>query len=195
MMKATKAEMRSTVSAIRSELKETIRIMRTATEPVRAELDETTACHEATRTESDPGTMQSVEEHQEIPKEDAAVKPVKGRKKRRRGRKLTAGRPGELNELTRSDYGSGKKLAAACRKMTRRAAVARRKRNVFRKTGTQGNCGPRKRLTAAGIKMTRRARVAWPMENFVRKDWTRNQAEQETPKRRNDGKRLWKGLE
>jgi hypothetical protein len=43
--------------------------------------------------------------------------------------------------------------------------------------------------------MTRHARVAWPRENFVRKDWSRNHAEQETLERRNDGKRLWKGLE
>jgi hypothetical protein len=35
--------------------------------------------------------MQSVEEHLEIPKEDAIVKPVKGRKKRHRDRKPAAG--------------------------------------------------------------------------------------------------------
>jgi hypothetical protein len=62
------------------------------------------------------------------------------------------------------------------------------------KNWDQGKYGPWKRLTTAGIKMTSHARVAWPRENFVRKDWTRNQAEQETPKR-SDGKRLWKGLE
>jgi hypothetical protein len=43
--------------------------------------------------------MQSVEEHQ-VPKEDAVVKSVKGRKKRSRGRKSTAGRRGEPKELT-----------------------------------------------------------------------------------------------
>jgi hypothetical protein len=42
---------------------------------------ETTAYHEATkagteRTETDPGMMQSVGEHQEVPKEEAAVMPV-----------------------------------------------------------------------------------------------------------------------
>jgi hypothetical protein len=68
--------------------------------------------------------------------------------------------------------------------MSRRATVAWRKRNVFRKIGTQGMCGPRKRLTAAGIKMTHHARVAWRKENYTRKDLTRNQAEQESPKRR-----------
>jgi hypothetical protein len=48
IMNTKQAEMRSTVCAIRSELKETIRVMRAATEPIQAELDETTACHKAT---------------------------------------------------------------------------------------------------------------------------------------------------
>jgi hypothetical protein len=123
--------------------------------------------------EHDPGKMQSVEEHQEIPKEDAVVKPFKGRKKRR----------GEPNELTQGDCGSGKKLAAACKKTSRHATVAWRKRNVRRRTVTQENYGPRKRLTVTGRKMTRHARVAWLRENFVRKDCSRNKTEQETPKR------------
>jgi hypothetical protein len=38
-----------------------------------------------------PQYKKSVVEHQEVPKEDAVVKPVKGRKKRHRGRKLDAG--------------------------------------------------------------------------------------------------------
>jgi hypothetical protein len=113
----------------------------------------------AEKTEPNPGMMQFVAEHQVVPKEEATVKPVKGRKKRRRGRKPASGQHEEPKELTRSDCGSGNKLAAACRKMTRHA------------------------------------RVAWHRENFTKKDWTRNQAEQETPKRRNDGKILWKGLE
>jgi hypothetical protein len=48
-----------------------------------------TACHEVTdadleKTEPYPGMMQSVGEHEEIPKEEAIVKPVKERRKRRR---------------------------------------------------------------------------------------------------------------
>jgi hypothetical protein len=48
-----------------------------------------TACHEAMKantekTEPDPGMMQSIEEHQETPKGEAAVMPVRGLKKRRR---------------------------------------------------------------------------------------------------------------
>jgi hypothetical protein len=160
----------------------------------------TTACQEVMganpeKFEHDPGKMQSMEEHQEIPKEDTVVKPVKGREKRHRDRKPAAGRRGEPNELTRGDCGSGKKLAAACKKTTHRATVAWRKRNVRRRTVTQENYGPRKRLTVTGRKTTSRARVAWLRENFVRKDCSKNKTVQETPKRQNDGKGLWKGLE
>jgi hypothetical protein len=70
---------------------------------------------------ANPEEMESESEHREVPKEDAIVKPVKGRKKRHK-------------ELTRGDCGSRRKLAAACRKVSRHAEVARRKRNVFRKT-------------------------------------------------------------
>jgi hypothetical protein len=63
-------------------------------------------------------TMESEEKHQEAPKENAIVKQVKGRKKRHRGRKPAAGRCGEPKELTLSVCGSGKKLAAACRKVS-----------------------------------------------------------------------------
>jgi hypothetical protein len=37
----------------------------------------------------------------------------------------------------------------------RRARVAWRKRNIFRKYATQRNCGPRKEVTATGMKITR----------------------------------------
>jgi hypothetical protein len=80
--------------------------------------------------------------------EDAIVKLVKGWKKWHRGRKPAAGRHGEPKELTRSDYGSGKKLAAACRKVSSCATVAWHRKNAVRKIGTQGNCGPWSKLTA-----------------------------------------------
>jgi hypothetical protein len=57
--------------------------------------------------------------------------------------------------LTRGDCGSQKKLAAACRKASRRKTVAWCKRNIFRKYWTHENCGPRKDVTAAGKKVTR----------------------------------------
>jgi hypothetical protein len=159
---------------------------------------ETAACQEVTgsnpeKIEPDQMMMQSTEEHQGIPKEDAVVKPVKGRKKRRKARKPAARRRGEPNELTRGDCGFGKKLAAACKKIRRRATVAWHKKNVFRKTVTQVNCGPRSKLTAAEIMMTRHAGVAWPREKFVRNDCTRNQTERGTAKQRKDGEGLWNG--
>jgi hypothetical protein len=43
---------------------------------------------EATNIEQDPGMMQSVEEHQEIPTEDAAIMPVREPRKQRRIQKI-----------------------------------------------------------------------------------------------------------
>jgi hypothetical protein len=124
-------------------------------------------------TEPDPGTMQSVEEHQGIPKEDATVMPVRGGRKRRRDQNLPAGRRQKPKGRIRASCEPSRRLAVAGRKVSRRAAVARLKRNIFRTIGNQGNCGPRSKLTPAGIKMTRHARVAWRRENFVRKYCTR----------------------
>jgi hypothetical protein len=132
------------------------------------------------KTEPDRGIMQSAVEHQIVPKEEAVVKPVEGRKKRRRGRKLPAGRRGEPKELTRSDCGSGKKLAAACREVTSCARVAWRKRNLFKKIGTQGNCGTRKEFAAAGIRMINCAGVTWLRRRVVRKYCTRAKVERAT---------------
>jgi hypothetical protein len=90
----------------------------------------------------DSGMMQSAEEHQEFTQKDAVVKPVKGRKKRRRARKPAAGRHGDPKELTQSDCGSGKHLATDCRKVSGRATVAWRKRSLVRKIEIQDNCEP-----------------------------------------------------
>jgi hypothetical protein len=87
------------------------------------------------------GVMQSIEEHHDVPSEDVAVMPVKGLKKRRRGRKSTAGRRGEPKKLNRGSCGSRKKLAAACREVSRRATVAWRKRNLIRQIRTEVNWG------------------------------------------------------
>jgi hypothetical protein len=50
----------------------------------------TTASNEGTETEPDPRMMQSIEERQEIPKEEAAVMPVGEPRKRRRVYNLAA---------------------------------------------------------------------------------------------------------
>jgi hypothetical protein len=60
------------------------------------------------KTEPERGMMQSVAEYQVALTEDAVVKPVKGRKKRHRGRKPAAGRRGEPKQVNRSVCGSGK---------------------------------------------------------------------------------------
>jgi hypothetical protein len=77
----------------------------------------------ANKEKINPGMMQSVEEHQDVPSEDVTVMPVKGLKERHRGRKSIAERRGEPKELTRENCGSRRKLAAVCRKVSRHAAV------------------------------------------------------------------------
>jgi hypothetical protein len=112
---------------------------------------ETAPSQEATKTERDPEMMQSAEEHQEFPKEDAAVMPVGEPRKRRRDRNLAAGRRQKPKRSFQASCEYKKRSAAARRKMTRRATVAWRKRRVFRKIVTQRNVEPRSKLTAAGI--------------------------------------------
>jgi hypothetical protein len=139
--------------------------------------------------------MPSVGEHQEVPKEDAAVMPVGGLGKWRRDRNLASGRRQKPKGRIQASCESRRKSTVAGRNMTRRATVVWHKRNLSRKIWTQGKCWPRKRLTAAGIKVTRHARVAWRRKISVRNDWTRNKAKRGTPKRRKYGKRLLKGPE
>jgi hypothetical protein len=135
-------------------------------EPVSGDIkddqNETPAGNEATeKIEQDPGMMQSVEEHHDVPIEEVAVMPVKGLKKRRRGRKSTAGRRGEPKTLNRGNCGSRKKLAAACRKVSRHATVAWRKRNLIRRSETRGYCGSRKVMTVADRRTCPHATVSW----------------------------------
>jgi hypothetical protein len=59
-MDGSQAEMRFTVFAFQAEMKEAIKHeMKAVIQPIRAELDETTTCREATETEPDPGMLQS----------------------------------------------------------------------------------------------------------------------------------------
>jgi hypothetical protein len=92
--------------------------------------------------EKNPGMMQSVEEHQDVPSKDVAVMPVREPTKRRRVWKSTAGRHGEPKELYRGNHGSRRKLAAASRKVSRYATVAWRKRNLIRQIWSKVNWGP-----------------------------------------------------
>jgi hypothetical protein len=90
-------------------------------------------------------------------------------KKRHRDRHLAAGRRGEPKEVTRGECGSRRKLAAACFKLSRRAALARRKGNMFGKFRTWGNWGSRSKLAAAGIRMTHSTQVARHREHGLQR--------------------------
>jgi hypothetical protein len=94
------------------------------------------------RKEPNPEEMESEVEHREVPMEEAAVKSSGALKQQHRGRHLAAGRRGEPKELTRGDCGSRRKLAATGRKVSHRAAVSWRKRNVFRETVDRGRNWP-----------------------------------------------------
>jgi hypothetical protein len=97
--------------------------------------------------------MQSEEEHQEIPTEDAAVMPVVELRKRHRVQNLAVESRQKRKDRTREDHGSWRKLAAACRKkVSRHAIVAWQKRKLVRKNWTQENCGPLKEFIAARMR-------------------------------------------
>jgi hypothetical protein len=180
-MNANQAEMISTVCAIRSDLKETIQHeIKTIIQPIWSELDETTACNKATETEPDPGTMQAVEEHQEIPKEEAAEMPVGGLRKRHRDRNFAAGCRQKPKGRIRASCECRKRSTVAGRRMTHRATVAWHRRNIFRKIGTQENCRPGKEFAAAGIRTIHCRGVAWLRRGVVREDCTSAKDERAT---------------
>jgi hypothetical protein len=77
--------------------------------------------------------MKSEAEHREIPTEHTAVESGKAPKKMYWDWHLAAGRPGKPKERTRGNCGSRRKFAASRRRMTCRAGVAWRERNVVRK--------------------------------------------------------------
>jgi hypothetical protein len=101
-------------------------------------------------------------EEEEVSVEDAILKQVKGRKKRQRGKKQAAEQCEEPEELRRGGCGSRTKLAAACRKVSRRATVARRRRDAFENERTQDGC--QRRLAAARRGTSHRAEVARQMK-------------------------------
>jgi hypothetical protein len=152
-MDGNQAEMRSTICAIQSELEEAIQYkMKAIIQPIRAGLDEMTACNGTTETEPDPGMMLSIEE------------PVREPRKRRRVRNLAAEHHQKQKERTRGYSGSRKKSAAICRKVSCRANVARGKRNLIRKIQVQASQESRKELAVAHREMMHCAKVAWCKE-------------------------------
>jgi hypothetical protein len=128
--------------------------------------EETMACQEMEERleEEEPTSVDRKPEaaKEEVPKEDDVAKPVNGRKKRQRGKKQAAERCEEPEELTRGICGSRRKLAAACRKVSRRATVARRRRDAFKNGRTQDGC--QRRLEAARRGTSQRAEMVRKMK-------------------------------
>ncbi|PNF39393.1 hypothetical protein B7P43_G13216 [Cryptotermes secundus] len=88
----------------------------------------------------------------EVPIQDAEVMPVgEPKKKRRRDRKKR-----NMKNSTREKSGPQKKLAAPCRKTSRRATVARRWRNDFKKETPQGTFGCRREDLAPRSRASKR---------------------------------------
>jgi hypothetical protein len=106
--------------------------------------EERTACQKAM--EANPEMMQFAGEHQEVLKEEAALRASGALKKRHKGRNVVADRSQKPKERTQENYGCRKNLTVAGRRMIRRAGVAWRKSNVVRKIGprTRWNEEPRK---------------------------------------------------
>jgi hypothetical protein len=103
-----------------------------------------------------------VAQQREVPNEGAVVKPVNGRKKRYKGKKQAAERREEPKEMTQGISGSRRKLAAACRKVSRPATVARGRRHAFKKEQTQDGC--QRRLAAARRGTSHRAEMTRQMK-------------------------------
>jgi hypothetical protein len=74
--------------------------------------------------EQGPKDMESGAERQMVHMEEATVKSSGITKKRHRGRHIAAGRRMKPTQLTQGDCESRRKLAAACRNVSRRATVA-----------------------------------------------------------------------
>jgi hypothetical protein len=99
-----------------------------------------TACNEATETKLNPGSMQSIEEHQDIPKGEAAVMQVREPRKYHRVRNLAVECRQKMKVRTWGNSGSRRKSVATCKQMSPHAKVAWRKRKLVR-TETQEKCG------------------------------------------------------
>jgi hypothetical protein len=125
------------------------------------------ACLE--KMEANAGELQFVAE---LPKEEAAVKPVGALKKRKGDQHLAPGRRRKPKKRTQGSVGSRKKLAVVHRGMTRRAGLARRKghcreghgrNNVARGTLKTRTFGKRRRAKPEGTNGIRtRDLKEWP---------------------------------
>jgi hypothetical protein len=177
MLAELNAKMDATIKSIRSKAQETIH---NRVENVGAELNQKT---EVNTEKINLGMMQPVKEHQDVAREEAAITPVKGLRKRHRVRKPIAGRRKEPKRLIQGYYGSRRKATVAGKRTYHHAPVAWLKRNLFRRNGTPEICGQRKDLTATGIRKIpcaqvvrrkRRSHVGPSVKHRTRNNWTRN---------------------
>jgi hypothetical protein len=141
---------------------------------------ETTACHEETEAyteeiQPDPTMMQSVLEHQEVPKEEAIVMPVEGLRKRSRDQNLAAGCRQKLKGRIQASCESQKRLTVAGRKVTRRARVAWQRENVVRKDQTRNQAErgtpKRRRETVKRTRMQQWHKGPRPETAAARQKW------------------------
>jgi hypothetical protein len=91
--------------------------------PKRDHLPEATEA-DTEKIEPYPGMIQSIGDHQEVPKEEAAIMLVGGLRKRRRDWNLAARRHQKPKVRIQASCESRKRLTIAYRKMTRHARVA-----------------------------------------------------------------------
>jgi hypothetical protein len=101
-----------------------------------------TTCHEATeayreKVQTNPRMMQSVVEHQEIPKEEASVVPIGGLRKWHEDYNLTTGHRQKPKGRIQENCESRKRLTIAGMRMTCCAGVAWLMRCVVRKDFTR----------------------------------------------------------
>jgi hypothetical protein len=96
-------------------------------EPMEAEIKTCLVDVEVTDLETNPEETETVAGQQEVTKEEAPVKTVRALKKRHGDRNLAVRHRRQLKKRTQGNGGSRKKLAAACRGVTRRAIPAQRK--------------------------------------------------------------------
>jgi hypothetical protein len=155
--------------------------------------DETLACQEMEARQEEkkptsPDRKPEAAQKAEVPAENATVMPVgEPKKKRRRDRKLAAERRRQKpKDLTRENYETQKKLAVARRgttrrekvtrhtkvtdrKVSRRATVARRRRDICRPNITR-RVKVARQTKETGKKMSGRPRIAWRKKSVGRRN-------------------------
>jgi hypothetical protein len=134
-IKSGQAEMRSIVGAFQEKMDQCAASRRDDQKET-VSFQETTEAHLECE-EQTSVTMEFEEEHQVAPKEEAAVMPVGGLRKRRRDRNLAAGPRQEPKGRIQENSESRRRLTVAGRKRTCHARVAWRRENCVRKDWTR----------------------------------------------------------